>query len=72
MKTFTLLGLLFAGILVAATFLGVPGPSVLQAQEDQRVDALDTGANCPVVEVQLDEGYGISRRAARTDCSAVQ
>jgi hypothetical protein len=72
MKTFTLLGLLFAGMLVAATFLGVPGPSVLQAQEDQRVEAVDAGANCPLIEVQLDEGYGISRRVARTDCSAVQ
>ena len=72
MKTFTLLGLLVAGILVAATFLGVPGPSVLQAQEDQRVEAVETSANCPLVEVQLDEGYGISRRVTRMDCSTVQ
>jgi hypothetical protein len=71
-KTFTLLGLLVAGILVAATFLGVPGPSVLQAQEDQRVEAADAGANCRVVEVALDEGYGVSRRVVRTDCSTVQ
>lgn len=68
-KTFTLLGLLVAGILVAATFLGVPGPSVLQAQEDQRLEAADAGANCRLVEVALDEGYGISRSVVRTDCS---
>jgi hypothetical protein len=71
-KTFTLLGLLVAGILIAATFLGVPGPSVLQAQEDQRVEAADAGANCRLVEVQLDEGYGISRQVVRTDCSTVR
>jgi hypothetical protein len=71
-KTFTLLGLLVVGILVAATFLGVPGPSVLQAQEDQRVEAADADANCRVVEVALDEGYGVSRRVARTDCSTAQ
>ena len=72
MKTFTLLGLLVAGVLIAATFLGVPGPSLLQAQEDQRVEAADEGANCRVVEVALDEGYGVSRRVVRTDCAAVQ
>lgn len=72
MKTFTLLGLLVAGIIVAATFLGLPGPSVLQAQEDQRLEAADAGANCRPVEVQLEEGYGVSRRVVRTDCSAVQ
>jgi hypothetical protein len=72
MKTFTLLGLLVAGVLIAATFLGVPGPSLLQAQEDQRVEAADAGANCRVVEVALDEGYGVSRRVVRTDCAAVQ
>jgi hypothetical protein len=71
-KTFTFLGLLVAGLLVAATFLGVPGPSMLQAQEDQRVEAADTGTNCRLVEVALDEGYGVSRRVVRTDCSAVQ
>ena len=72
MKTFTILGLLIAGFLVAATFLGVPGPSVLQAQEDQRVEAMGTGLNCRTVEVALDEGYGVSRRDVRTECSAVQ
>ena len=71
-KTFTFLGLLVAGLLVAATFLGVPGPSVLQAQEEQRAEASDAGANCRLVEVALDEGYGVSRRVVRTDCSTVQ
>jgi hypothetical protein len=71
-KTFTFLGLLVAGILVAATFIGVPGPSLLQAQEEQRGEAVDAGANCRLVEVALDEGYGVSRRVVRTDCSAVQ
>ena len=71
-KTFTILGLLIAGFLVAATFLGVPGPSVLQAQEDQRVEAIGTATNCRTVEVALDEGYGVSRRDVRMDCSAVQ
>jgi hypothetical protein len=71
-KTFTFLGLLVAGLLVAATFIGVPGPSVLQAQEEQRSEATDPRANCRVVEVALDEGYGVSRRVLRTDCSTVQ
>ena len=71
-KTLTVLGLLVAGILVAATFLGVPGPSVLQAQEEPRVEATEAGASCRVVEVALDEGYGVSRRVVRTDCSAVR
>lgn len=71
-KIFTFLGLLVAGMLVAATFLGVPGPSVLQAQEDQRVETVDLAANCRLVEVALDEGYGVSRRVVRTDCSTVQ
>ena len=70
-KTFTILGLLIAGFLVAATFLGVPGPSVLQAQEEQRVEAIGTATNCRTVEVALDEGYGVSRRDLRTDCSPV-
>ena len=71
-KTFTLIGLLAAGMLVAASFLGVPGPSVLQAQEDQRAEATDSGANCRLVEVALDEGYGVTRRVMRTDCLTVQ
>ncbi|MBV8851268.1 MAG: hypothetical protein JOZ16_16985 [Methylobacteriaceae bacterium] len=71
-KTFTFLGLLVAGMLVTATFLGVPGPSVLQAQEDQRVEATDNGGTCRMVEVALDEGYGISRSVTRTDCSALR
>jgi hypothetical protein len=71
-KIFTFVGLLVAGMLVAATFLGVPGPSLLQAQEDQRTEAVDAAANCRLVEVALDEGYGVSRRVVRTDCSTVQ
>jgi hypothetical protein len=71
-KIFTLVGLLVAGMLVVATFLGVPGPSVLQAQEDQRAEAVDSAANCRLVEVALDEGYGVSRRLVRTDCSKIQ
>jgi hypothetical protein len=71
-KTFTFLGLLVAGMLVAATFIGVPGPSLLQAQEDQRAEAAGAGPNCRLVEVALDEGYGVSRRVVRTECSAVQ
>jgi DNA-binding GntR family transcriptional regulator len=50
----------------------VPGPSLLQAQEDQRAEAVDPAANCRLVEVALDEGYGVSRRVVRTDCSTVQ
>jgi hypothetical protein len=69
-KIFTLVGLLVAGVLIAATFLGVPGPSMLQAQEDH--EAADPGANCRLVEVALDEGYGVSRRVVRTDCSTFQ
>jgi hypothetical protein len=71
-KTFALLALLVAGMLVTATFLGVPGPSVLQAQEEQRAEATDAGANCRLVEIALDEGYGVSRRLVRTDCSVFQ
>lgn len=71
-KTFAVLALLVTAMLVAASFLGVPGPSVLQAQEDQRAEAVDAGANCHFVEVALDEGYGVTRRVARRDCSAVQ
>jgi hypothetical protein len=71
-KIFTFVGLLVAGMLVAATFLGVPGPSLLQAQEDQRAEAVDAAANCRLVEVALDEGYGVSRRVVRMDCSKVQ
>jgi hypothetical protein len=71
-KTFAFMGLLVAGILVAASFIGVPGPSALQAQEDQRVEAADTGANCRLIEIALDEGYGVTRRVMRTDCSTVQ
>jgi hypothetical protein len=45
---------------------------VLQAQEDQRLEAADTGANCRLIEIALDEGYGVTRRVMRTDCSTVQ
>jgi hypothetical protein len=71
-KTFAVLVLLVTAMLVAASFFGVPGPSVLQAQEDQRAEAIDTGANCRLIEVALDEGYGVTRRVVRRDCSAVQ
>ena len=71
-KTFTVLALLVLAMLTVATFIGLPGPSVLQAQEDQRPEATDAGANCRLVEIALDEGYGVTRRVVRTDCSAVQ
>jgi hypothetical protein len=71
-KTFTILGLLVAFLLVAAGFLGLPGASLLQAQEEQRVEATDPGANCRLVEVALDEGYGVTRRVVRSECSAIQ
>jgi predicted ATP-grasp superfamily ATP-dependent carboligase len=71
-KTFTILGLLVAFLLVAAGFLGLPGASLLQAQEEQRVEVTDPGANCRLVEVALDEGYGVSRRVVRSECSAIQ
>ena len=70
-KTFTVLALLgLAGVAVAA-FFGVPGPSVLQAQEEH-AEVTDAGANCRLIEIALDEGYGVTRRAVRTDCSTVQ
>jgi hypothetical protein len=71
-KTFTLLALLLAAFAVAGTLLGVSGPSVLQAQEETRVETTDAGASCRLIEVPLDEGYGVTRRAVRTDCSTVQ
>jgi hypothetical protein len=71
-RTFTLLGVLVALTLLTATLIGVPGPSVLQAQEEQRVDVSDPGANCRLVEVALDEGYGVTRRVVRSECSAIQ
>ena len=72
-KTFTILGLIVAFMLVAAGFIGLPGASLLQAQEEQRVEAIDPAApNCRLVEVALDEGYGGSRRVVRSECSAIQ
>jgi hypothetical protein len=71
-KTLAVLALLVTAMVVGASFLGVPGPSVLQAQEDPRAEAADAGPNCHLVEVALDEGYGVTRRVARRDCSAVQ
>jgi len=72
-KTFTILGLIVAFMLVAAGFIGLPGASLLQAQEEQRVEAIDPAApNCRLVEVALDEGYGVSRRVVRSECSAIQ
>lgn len=72
-KAFTFFAVLALTMIITAAFFGVPGPSVLQAQEEQRAEAAaDAGANCRLVEVALDEGYGISRRVVRTDCSTVQ
>jgi hypothetical protein len=71
-KTFAVLALLVTAIIVAASFFGVPGPSVLQAQEDQRAEAADAGGNCRLIDVALDEGYGVTRRAVRRDCSTLQ
>ncbi len=71
-KAFTFFAVLALTMIITAAFFGVPGPSVLQAQEEQRVDATDAGVNCRLVEVALDEGYGISRRVVRTDCSTVR
>ncbi|GAC1332594.1 MAG: hypothetical protein NVSMB26_12480 [Beijerinckiaceae bacterium] len=67
-KTFTFLSLLAALTLIGATFVGVPGPSVLQAQEKTRVEAADSGTNCRLVEVALDEGYGVTRHTTRAEC----
>jgi hypothetical protein len=71
-KTFTFLSLLAALILFGATFVGVSGPSVLQAQEDTRVEAADSGTNCRLVEVALDEGYGVTRHMTRSECGIAQ
>jgi hypothetical protein len=71
-KTFTVLALLGLAGVAGAAFFGVPGPSVLQAQEEQRAEVTDTGANCRLIEIALDEGYGVTRRVVRTDCSTVQ
>jgi hypothetical protein len=71
-KTFTVLALFGLAAVAGAAFFGVPGPSVLEAQEEQRAEVTDAGANCHVVEIALDEGYGVTRRAVRTDCSTVQ
>jgi hypothetical protein len=71
-KAFTFFAVLTMAMIVTAAFFGLPGPSVLQAQEEQRAEAAEAGANCRLVEVALDEGYGISRRVVRTDCSTVQ
>ncbi|MGA8601464.1 MAG: hypothetical protein WB663_08735 [Beijerinckiaceae bacterium] len=72
-KTFTVLALLGLALAAGAAFFGLPGSSILQAQEEQRADVGgDAAASCRMVEVALDEGYGVTRRAVRTDCSAVQ
>jgi hypothetical protein len=71
-RIFTFLSFMLAVAVVAGTLVGLPGPSVLQAQEEQRVDAIIPGANCRPVEVALDEGYGVTRRALRTECSVNQ
>jgi hypothetical protein len=71
-KAFTFFAVLALTMIITAAFFGVPGPSVLQAQEEQRAEVSDAGANCRLVEVALDEGYGISRRVVRTDCSTIQ
>ena len=71
-KTFTALALLGLAVVAGAAFFGFPGPSVLQAQEEQHAEGTDAGANCRMIEIALDEGYGVTRRAVRTDCSAAQ
>ena len=72
-RLFTLLGFVIALAVIAGTLVGLPGPSVLQAhEEEQRVEVTSSGANCRPVEVALDEGYGVTRHAVRTECSEIE
>lgn len=52
---------LFFALIATGLFVSISAQS-------SRVQASENGANCQIVKVAVDEGYGISQTQARTIC----
>ena len=64
LKTISLFGLVVALGLSAILFLGTPRATQVMAREE----APAAQASCPVVDVVIDEGYGIAKHARKPAC----
>ncbi len=63
MKTlFSMLGLVGAAALMAALYLNAPSFGPVEAREDKAV-------GCPMMEVAVDEGYGVTLTMLRPICA---
>jgi hypothetical protein len=62
MKTlFSMLGLIGAGMFMAALYLNAPSAGPVEAREGKASD-------CPMMEVAVDEDYGVTLKALRPVC----
>ena len=68
-KFVPILGLFVACAILAIALGGTPRAGDVEARESTL--SLDAG-NCHTEEVQLDEGYGISRKEERRVCTAAE
>ena len=65
LKTISLFGLVVALGAAAILFVGTPRTTQVMAREE----AVRTEPACPVVDVVLDEGYGVARHALKPACT---
>ena len=64
LKTHPVVGLAIGVALVAIALLRLP----VAAQADAAPTQIAADANCPIAEVSLDSGYGLSRKELRPAC----
>ena len=65
LKTISLFGLAVALGAAAILFLGTPRATQVMAREEPPVRAEQS---CPLVDVVVDEGYGVARRVQKPAC----
>ncbi len=64
LKTISLFGLILALGASAVLFLGTPRTTQVMARED----GMRSEQRCTLVEVAVDEGYGVARRQLKPSC----
>lgn len=65
LKTISLFGLAVALGAAAILFMGTPRTTQVMAREELPMRAEQA---CPVVDVVLDEGYGVARHVRKPSC----
>ena len=64
LKTISLFGCALALAAAAILFIGTPRTTQVMAREESRPEM-----NCPVMDVVVDEGYGVAKHALKPTCS---